>query len=368
MSRKIIDDFLLLDLNCIEGQNDEKLSAEAYKKLVSWAGQARGRNPNVFDALTEWMLDDSKWTDEHLEENEWIFKQGVLARFKEQNAKLRTYLKELEPLGVVNMPVFKALDKFDEELSGNTRDQRLRETITAVFADFRVMMGRQVREKIAGVITGPTGIANVDGEMGYVSYLKACDAMVQWTLFMPDVVKRQQKGFQVDSFEYRTMPAMRFIGFEYTDEFNNMEQRMKMMRVFDTMQKYKSGFDYDVLFMHHYGKGVDVEPWHGFWGRFMKADTPVPEGFVHWDLVPDTSNTPCLTFRSQFAYATFSGDIDAMHKREGYDSDAMYDVTRNIILGQGVTIPYPEIYWTAEVFLNGCEHPSTAYIFSVALD
>ena len=100
----------------------------------------------------------------------------------------------------------------------------------------------------------------------------------------------------------------------------------------------------------------------------MKADTPVPEGFVHWDLVPEDSNTPYLTFRSQFAYATFSGDIEAMHKTEGYDSDAMYDVTRNIILGQGITIPYPEIYWTALVFMDGCEHPSTAYMFSVALD
>ena len=57
-----------------------------------------------------------------------------------------------------------------------------------------------------------------------------------------------------------------------------------------------------------------------------------------------------------------------MHKREGYDSDAMYDVTRNIILGQGITIPYPEIYWTAEVFLYGCDNHSTAYMFSVVID
>jgi hypothetical protein len=53
-----------------------------------------------------------------------------------------------------------------------------------------------------------------------------------------------------------------------------------------------------------------------------------------------------------------------MHKREGYDCDAMYDVTRNIILGQGVQIPYPDKYWTAEVFLDGCDNYSTAYMFS----
>ena len=183
---------------------------------------------------------------------------------------------------------------------------------------------------------------------------------------MPDLVKHQQKGFQVDSFEYKTMPAMRFIGKEFV-KGENTERRKDTFSTLDTMTEHNSGFSYDLLFMHHYGKGVDNEPWHGFWGRFMKADTPVPEGFLHWDFVPDDSNTPYLTFRSQFAFATFSGDIDAMHKREGYDSDAMYDVTRNIILGQGVTIPYPETYWTAEVFLEGHGKPGTAYMFSVVV-
>ena len=56
-----------------------------------------------------------------------------------------------------------------------------------------------------------------------------------------------------------------------------------------------------------------------------------------------------------------------MHQREGFDSDAMYDVTRNIILGQNIAIPYPDKYWTAEVFLEGFENPSTAYLFSVEL-
>lgn len=57
--------------------------------------------------------------------------------------------------------------------------------------------------------------------------------------------------------------------------------------------------------------------------------------------------------------------MDAMHACEGFDSDAMYDVTRNIILGDGVNIPYPEKYWTAEMFLEGCGKYSTGYLFSV---
>jgi len=48
-------------------------------------------------------------------------------------------------------------------------------------------------------------------------------------------------------------------------------------------------------------------------------------------------------------------------------ADAMYDVTRNIILGQDVNIPYPDKYWTAEVFLDGYDNPSTAYMFSVEI-
>ena len=39
----------------------------------------------------------------------------------------------------------------------------------------------------------------------------------------------------------------------------------------------------------------------------------------------------------------------------------------NIILGQDVNIPYPDKYWTAEVFLDGYDNYSTAYIFSVEL-
>ena len=99
----------------------------------------------------------------------------------------------------------------------------------------------------------------------------------------------------------------------------------------------------------------------------MKAGTPVPEGCVYFDFVPYYDGEAGPPYISRFAYAVFSGDIDAMHSREGYDCDAMYDVTRNIMLSQGIGIPYPHKYWTAEVFLNGFSNPSTAYIFSAEL-
>ncbi|MDR0293869.1 MAG: AraC family transcriptional regulator [Oscillospiraceae bacterium] len=369
MSQKFTDEFYLVDWSDIDGQKDGKLTdAEKYNRIVNWAGKARGQNPGVFDALTEWILDDSQWSDDKLAENEQILMRGVFARFKEQNARLRAYLKELESSGVVNPPVFKALDRFDEELSGISHDDQLRETVGKVFADFSAMRDRGVREKIAGNKTGPEGVNSVE-LFGHVNYLKDCDAGVQWALFMPDAVERRQKGFKVDSFEYKKMPAMRFIGKE-SGEHDSMEWRKEIMRTLDAMTGYKSDLDYDVIFVHHYGRCVDVDPGHGFWGRFMKADTPVPEGFIGFDFVPrrdknDFKEGP--PYFSQFAFAAFSGDMEAMHKTEGYDSDAMYDVTRNIMLGQGVNIPYPHKYWIAEVFPDGCDKWSTAYMFSAEL-
>lgn len=366
MTHGLIDEFHLVDWSDIDGKRDEKLTdAQKYNLIVDWARRARGQNPGVFDALTEWILDDSQWTDDKLAENEQILIHGVFARFKEHNARLRAYLKELEPSGVVNAPVFTALDRFDDELSGCSHNEWLHDTVAQVFADFSTMRERSIREKIAGNKTGPTGTDTVD-IFGFINYLKDCDAQVQWALFMPDTVQRLQKGFKVDNFEYIKMPAMRFIGREY-DLKKDVELRKEVFHTLDAMTEYQSDFDHDMLLMHHNGLGVDVEPWHGFWGRFMKADTPVPEGFLYFDFVPHDDDKAGPPFYSQFALATFSGDIAAMHKQEGYDSDAMYDVTRNIILGQGVNIPYPDKYWTAEVFLEGFEQPGTAFLFSVKL-
>lgn len=365
MPQPFADAFALVDWNELHGETSGRLtSAEKYNRIVAWAARARGTNPGVFDALTEWMLDDANWGGEALLENEQILR-GVLGRFRAQNERLRAFLKELEPSGVVNRAVFTALDAFDQELAGVTRDGALRETVAGMFADFSVLRKRSAREWIAGSKTGPTGTDSVE-RFGYINHLKDCDAQVQWTLFMPDMVKRQQQGFRVDSFEYKKLPPVRFIGREETDP-SDLEARRLVFQALDALQAYASGFDEDMFLMHHYGLGVDVGPWHGFWGRLMRADTPAPEGFAAFDFVQKNDGKAGPPFCAQFAQASFSGDTAAMHRREGYDSDAMYDVTRNIILGQGVSIPYPHKYWTAEVFPDGCEQPGTAYLFGVEL-
>lgn len=154
------------------------------------------------------------------------------------------------------------------------------------------------------------------------------------------------------------MPAVRFIGLPYNPDdqiaYKNYGEgwaatRAAATAVLDTMPEYALDFDYDLTFLHHFGKSVDEAHCQTFIGRFMRADTPIPNGFAHWDLMYDNNGTSELTFRSQFAFSVLAGDHDAMHDGDGFDVNALYDITRNIILEQGVAIPYPELYWTAEV-------------------
>lgn len=334
--------------------------AQRYARLGDWALAARGRNPLAFDALSAWAADDETWGADALAENRRLL-EGVLARFSAQNARLRAEIAGL-PDGMVNPVLPPALDRFDRELSGRPEDPRLARAAARVFGDFAAMGDPEVRAVIAGGLTGPEGTATVPC-YGYLNSLKDCDAQVQWALFMPDVVARQQQGFQVAQFAYRELPAMRFVGRE-GEELADPEARRALFAALDGLSAYASGLDHDMLLMHHYGLGVDVGPWHGMWGRFLRADAPVPEGFMAIDFVPASDGRPGPPYVSQFAWAEFTGDPEAMHRREGYDSDAMYDVTRNIMLGQGVLIPYPDKYWTCEVFQDGWDQPSRSYLFS----
>ncbi len=356
MARKIIDEFHWRGKSAAATM--QMTDEECYQQVMKWAYKARCINPDVFDKLSEWLMDDHEWTADRLTENEQILMQGVFARFREQNDQLRTRLLELRPSGLVNESVFPALDRFDRELMGMPGDVNLQDTVARMFSDFSIMQQREIRHIIAGDKSGHFGTDHVE-VYGFISSLKDADAQVQWTLFMPDTVKRQQKGFKVERFEYVKAPAMRFIGRE------GDAGQEEVFAALDELASYSSAISADILFLHHRGKNVDVEPCHALWGRFMQPDTPVPEGFRHIDLVPDNDGSVAAPYLSQYAYTVFSGDVQAMHSVDGYDVNGMYDVTRNIILGQGVMIPYPQRYWTAEVFLNGYARPGTAYMFSV---
>lgn len=361
MTCGFIDDFLWRDAAQSSAQGDK----ERYKQLVDWARQARGQNPTVFDALTEWLLDDGEWAEGRLPENEQIFMHGVLARFRQQNAQLRDSLRHMAP-DVVNSAVFDALDRFDRELAGDTCIDHVRQAVRDMFGDFSVMRDRGVRALIAGSKTGPTG-TDTAPVFGYVNGLKECDAGVQWALFMPDLVRRQMSGFAMDRFECINMQAMRFIGWEEADGFKQPGKARALFQQLDALRGRRAGIDHDVLLCHHYGKGVDVERPHLFWGRFMQAGTPVPDGFISFDFTPERTGQAGPPFMSQFTYAAFSGDIAAMHNDEGTDGGRLYDITRNIMLARGIGIPYPDKYWTCEVFPNGLDTDSTAFMFSAEL-
>jgi AraC-like DNA-binding protein len=334
----------------------ERLTGEAaYKQLVDWAGWFRtARSKPVtangvtyplgeaaYAAMCRWLLDDEEWQE--LSTHESFLKQSGLLLAGYYRSNLFSYMKRLNAQypGVVNPPALLELERMNKHFPGSeVGDLWLNDCVDPAITDFSMLRDHAVREKVER----------------YVSQISEIDNCLQWTLFMPDFVRKQvgDTGITLEAFAYRTLPAMRFIGVE-----GAFDRRGEIMRVLDVMPQYASGFDYDVILMHHYGHKVDEEKWHGFMGRFMSADTPVPDGFVSFDFVPDDQGTPYLTFKSQFAFALYAGSEEALHKRAGFDSDAMYDITRNIILGEDVIIPYPETYWTAEVLFH--RHDGSEY-------
>ncbi len=348
-----------------ESEQSVKMTPEErYGYISDWAGRARGTNPNVFDELTELLLKSGEWSEDEFSENEKLF-NSIVGGFLRQNKLLNAELSELEPSGAVNTAVYDALKRFDDELSGNTHADFLKEAVEAVFNDFGALRRSDVRKKFAGSVTGPSGTDSVE-VFGYINFLKDCDASVQWTLFMPGLVEYQQRdsGIKVQSFEYMKLPSLRFIGLE-KDLSENSEELKKLLNTLNHMSEYSCGFDYDAILLHHFGKGVDVEECHGIWGRFFKEGTPVPDGYGYVDFVPLNDGKCGVPYISQFAFAKFTGDVNSMLREEGFDANAMYDITRNIILGQNVCIPYPDKYWTAEVYLDGLGKACTAYLFSV---
>lgn len=337
---------------------------EKYAYISDWAGRARGTNPNVFDELSETLLKSAEYDESKFAGIEKLFK-SIIDGFLRQNKLLRAELSALKTAGSVNAAVFDALKRFDDELSGNTHAEFLKEAVKAVLNDFGALKRTDIRKKFAGSVTGPAGTDSVE-VFGYINFLKDCDAAVQWTLFMPGLAEHQQhdSGIRVQSFEYKKLPPLRFIGLE-KDLTRNSKELQKLLNTLDQMSEYRCGFDYDAILLHHFGKGVDAEECHAILGRFFKENTPVPDGFGYVDFVPQNDGKPGAPYISQFAFAQFAGDVGSMLREEGFDANAMYDITRNIILGQNVCIPYPNKYWTAEVYLCGLGKDSTAYLFSV---
>ncbi|MCL1909682.1 MAG: hypothetical protein FWG05_01965, partial [Kiritimatiellaeota bacterium] len=265
--------------------------AAAYARIVEWARNFRwerkskydtpvdpdGReifvNGAAFNAMCEWLLDDTQWEHPNEKHQEVFLKQCGLLLFDHYRWQLSTYLKKLDAEfpGVVNPPVFAALERIGKAIPGaHKSDLWLHEAVDPALADFSAMRDRALREKVAD----------------YVRQLSGFDDRLQWTLFMPDSVKHslESNGITLENFEYVKMPAIRFVGV-LDDENRSHDTLVEMMRALDAMPEQKSGFDYDLQFFHHGGLTVD-NAGLSIWGRFMKAGTTVPDGFVGIDFVP----------------------------------------------------------------------------------
>ncbi len=157
-----------------------------------------------------------------------------------------------------------------------------------------------------------------------------------------------------ESFEYRSLGNLRFIGIDaWPDESWDAlwARKEEFMPILDKMMPdYGAEIPYDCAFMHHNGNEVDTEN-HYLAGRFFKEGTPVPEGFDYYDVPTE-----------QAAYAVY--------KTNEFDGDigCAYYCTRDKILSDGVSIPYPSLYWHASVYIEGRPKKGACrfgYLFSI---
>lgn len=159
----------------------------------------------------------------------------------------------------------------------------------------------------------------------------------------------------MENFQYRVLGKLRFIGIDAwrtSEEWDALWARSEefIPKLDALMAEYATEITENCSMMHHNGNEVDTEN-HFLAGRFFKENTPVPEGYDYYDVPTERA-----------AYAIYN--------TESYDGavGSAYYLTRDKILSEGVSIPYPQSYWHAEVYTNGRPKEGTyrfGYLFSV---
>lgn len=140
-------------------------------------------------------------------------------------------------------------------------------------------------------------------------------------------------------FEYIKLPALRFIGIDawrtnrgWADLWRGKNEFLPQLEAMK--ESLDSTIPYACAFCHHDNGEVDKVNRY-LVGRFFKADTPVPDGYDYCDLKPQTAG-----------YAVFE---EAIWEQDFF---VRYTITRDKILNDGITIPYPVGYWHAEVYFD----------------
>ena len=156
----------------------------------------------------------------------------------------------------------------------------------------------------------------------------------------------------IQNLEYKKIGKVRFIGLEFSKnpDIHLLRPAESLPKLIPLLAEYGTEIAALCHLEHHNGGEVNVNQCN-MMGYFFKADTPVPDGYSYYDVPTETA-----------AYATFYSP--------NFDGDifgSAYEITRDRIIseaGQARTIPYPEAYWTAEVYPDGFFTGSGAFKFA----
>jgi AraC-like DNA-binding protein len=164
---------------------------------------------------------------------------------------------------------------------------------------------------------------------------------IQGGFNMSRKIMENEKGVRLirEKFEYKHTGKLRFIGLDRDsgEVKSYQEQVYKSLSLLQPlMAECISEISDHCYLEHHNGGQVNVNE-TGIFGRFFKADTPVPAGCIYYD-VPTVN----------IGYGIYCGD-----ESFGGDCFDAYEFTRDQILSDGVNIPYPEAYWTAVQNIDG---------------
>ncbi|MDR0272492.1 MAG: AraC family transcriptional regulator [Clostridiales bacterium] len=142
--------------------------------------------------------------------------------------------------------------------------------------------------------------------------------------------------------KYIDLPAIRFIGKNVMAEGKNKGEKYgemwdkshEFMPQLDAMTDYATVITDPCALMHNSNGDTKKNPMHYIVGKFMKAGTPVPDGFDFYDM-PE----------AKVAYALFNGEFQEMIEKA-------LMMTYEKANADGWVVPYPEGWFHAEVYIN----------------
>lgn len=139
--------------------------ADAYRVIADWASEFRACPPCVlsdgqeifvgaraFDAISDWLLDDTAWSEPIPGANQQYLEQAGLLLYAYYRDQLLSYLRQLDAAepGLVNPAVIPELERIAGAIPGKQASQLwLDRAVDPALVDFAAMSQRRLREKVA---------------------------------------------------------------------------------------------------------------------------------------------------------------------------------------------------------------------------